>query len=181
MLGVVKVVTLESEGKVLVFSPYHPDFPPKARRLGGQWKNQVWVFDIRVAEEVKQAVIDVYGFVEYPVEVTDVNILLDRLPKEKTQDSELWLMGRLIAKRPARDARVRLGKGVIIIAGGFPPRGGSRRYPALCPLPGTVLCVFDVPVRLYEQSRFREALEEVEGRRRIIRSEEDWAFKPSQP
>jgi hypothetical protein len=63
-----------------------------------------------------------------------------------------------------------MGPGVALEAGGFPPSGGSRKYPALKWRPGTVLKVLDVPVAKIDalRAKYPEAIEEIPGTRRIV-------------
>lgn len=61
-------------------------------------------------------------------------------------------MGRNVAHRANRDWRVQLGDGVVVVSGGFPPRGGSSKHPGLDPLDETVLEVRDVPKPLVQQA-----------------------------
>jgi hypothetical protein len=165
-------VILEGE-RLRVRSPYHPDFPPRARNLGGKWvhNDQEWVFDLRLEEEVRKLLVRIYGWDgTYPVLIADVRVILDRLPSKWREDRSIWLLGRELVSRPGRDARVKLGPGVALEAGGFPPSGGSRKYPALKWHPGTVLKVFDVPVAKIEAVREKhpEAIEEIPGTRRSV-------------
>src|SRR5262249_34583730 len=63
-------------------------------------------------------------------------------------ETVLELGGRVLAQRPGRDDRVQLGEGVVVVAGGFPARGGSAKNTCVDPRPGTVLEVRDFPVAL---------------------------------
>jgi hypothetical protein len=168
------MIDLIREGEQLrVRSPYHPNFPPGARNLGGKWDRGrgEWVFDPRLEEEVRALLTRIYGWDgTYPVLISDVRVILDGLPDKWREDRSLWLLGRELAYRPGRDAPVKLGSGVKLEAGGFPPSGGSRKYPALEWKPGTVLRVFDVPVGRIEASRAKlpEAIEEIPGTRRVV-------------
>jgi len=165
-------ISVFCEGECLrVRSPYHPVFPPEARKLGGKWNGREWIFDPRLENEVRGLLTRIYGWDgTYPVLIADVRVALDGLPGKWRQDQSLWLLGRELARRPGRDAQVQLGSGVALEAGGFPPSGGSRKYPALEWKPGTVLKVFDVPVAKIEAVREKhpEAIEEIPGTRRVV-------------
>jgi len=163
-------VILEGE-RLRVRSPYHPAFPPGARQLGGKWNGREWVFDPRLENEVRGLLTRIYGWDgTYPLFIADVRVALDGLPDKWREGQSLWLLGRELASRPGRDARVRLGPGVALEAGGFPPSGGSRKHPALEWKPGTVLRAFDVPVAKIETVREKhpEAIEEIPGTRRVV-------------
>lgn len=51
------------DGRIVVSSPYHPNFPARARMLGGEWDaaRRVWVFEAAEGERVKALCRDVYG------------------------------------------------------------------------------------------------------------------------
>jgi DNA repair protein RadC len=54
---------VEEDGHLVVNSPYHPNFPARARALGGDWDaaRRVWVFDVGEGERVKSLLREVYG------------------------------------------------------------------------------------------------------------------------
>jgi DNA repair protein RadC len=51
------------DGRIVVSSPYHPNFPARARTLGGKWDaaRRVWVFEAAESERVKALCREVYG------------------------------------------------------------------------------------------------------------------------
>jgi DNA repair protein RadC len=53
----------EQDGRIIVSSPYHPNFPARARALGGDWDagRRVWVFESGAADQVKSLLREVYG------------------------------------------------------------------------------------------------------------------------
>ncbi len=54
---------VEEDGRIAVSSPYHPNFPARARSLGGSWDaaRRVWVFDLRDHDRVKSLCSEIYG------------------------------------------------------------------------------------------------------------------------
>jgi DNA repair protein RadC len=54
---------VEQDGQIAVVSPYHPNFPARARILGGEWDSvrRVWVFDAREHDRVKSLCREIYG------------------------------------------------------------------------------------------------------------------------
>jgi DNA repair protein RadC len=54
---------VERDGHIAVSSPYHPDFPARARGLGGNWDaaRRVWVFDAGDRDRVKSLCREIYG------------------------------------------------------------------------------------------------------------------------
>jgi hypothetical protein len=53
----------EEDGRIAVSSPYHPNFPARARSLGGIWDTarRVWVFDAADLDRVKSLCREIYG------------------------------------------------------------------------------------------------------------------------
>ncbi len=54
---------VERDGRIAVSSPFHPDFPARARGLGGSWDaaRRVWVFDAKDRDRVKSLCREIYG------------------------------------------------------------------------------------------------------------------------
>jgi len=57
------LIVKEESGCISVSSPYHPDFPLKARSLGGMWDiaRRVWVFDASDEDRVRLLCREIYG------------------------------------------------------------------------------------------------------------------------
>jgi DNA repair protein RadC len=53
----------EEDGRIAVSSPFHPNFPAKARGLGGVWdsRRRVWVFDAGDNDRVRSLCLEIYG------------------------------------------------------------------------------------------------------------------------
>lgn len=121
-----------SEDKVTVESPYNPEFPSKARALGGKWSGskRVWTFDVRDEERVRALCKAIYGY-DGNENGEDVDLVTVRYTVTVDDKNPLWIGGRKVASRIGRDSRVSLGEGVIIIEGEFANSAGSRRYPEL--------------------------------------------------
>ena len=53
----------EEDGRIAVSSPYHPNFPARARTLGGVWDTarRVWVFDSADHDRVRSLCREIYG------------------------------------------------------------------------------------------------------------------------
>jgi DNA repair protein RadC len=51
------------DGRIAVSSPYHPDFPARARMLGGEWDpgRRVWLFDATDGDRVRKLCQEIYG------------------------------------------------------------------------------------------------------------------------
>lgn len=139
-------VTITTQGgKTTLTSPYHPDLPAQARKLGGRFDraSKAWAFDARDEQRVRDLATKIYGTDgSTAVELVTVHLDLDKIPGD---DQSLWVAGREIARRPGRDYSVKLGENVVILEGGFPGSGGSMKYPALEARDGTILEVRDLP------------------------------------
>lgn len=148
----IEISRVEKNGKlqIILNSPYHPALPKRARELGGKWDGDYWIFDARDEERVRNMVRDIFGTdgTDNP-ELVTVQVNMDIFPSDHT----IWFVGRQIASRASRDARVRLGEGVVVVRGGFLSWGGSRKYPTVSPEEGTTLEIRDVPRVLAEKAK----------------------------
>lgn len=54
---------IEEDGRLVVSSPYHPNFPARARGLGGDWdpERRVWLFDATDGDRVRRLCQEIYG------------------------------------------------------------------------------------------------------------------------
>src|SRR6266436_7053017 len=57
------LIVEEEDGRIAVSSPYHPNFPARARSLGGIWdaRRHVWVFDAGDHDRVRSLCREIYG------------------------------------------------------------------------------------------------------------------------
>lgn len=138
-------------GKILVLSPYHPDFPAKAKRLGGRFTTapeKGWIFDARDEQRVRELLVKVYGTDGTPVPKSQ--LLTVRTDPSKCDvrgggaGAELWLAGRQVARALGRDSGARLGDGVVVVSGGFSSGGSVKNY-KVAYRAGTVFELRDVP------------------------------------
>jgi DNA repair protein RadC len=53
----------EENGRITVSSPYNPNFPPRARSLGGVWDSarRIWLFDAGDHDRVRSLCNEIYG------------------------------------------------------------------------------------------------------------------------
>jgi DNA repair protein RadC len=54
---------VEEDGRIAVSSPYHPNFPARARGLGGTWDpaRRVWLFEAGDGDRVRSLCREIYG------------------------------------------------------------------------------------------------------------------------
>lgn len=62
------IAVCENDESIILTSPYCPDFPPKARALGGDWLNPFWVFPLQEKSRVLELCQKIYGECGEPVE-----------------------------------------------------------------------------------------------------------------
>lgn len=129
--------------RLIVRSPYHPDFPTGAKKLGGRWKSDAWVFDARDEERVRALCVEVYGEDGTPQELVSLRVDIDGITTYGRETS-IFVAGREIVRVRGRDSGAVLGEGVVVLEGDF-TSGGSRKNPAVEHDPGTVVEVRDVP------------------------------------
>jgi len=57
------VSIVEQDGRIAVRSPYHPNFPARARLLGGEWDpgRHLWLFDASEDDRVRSLCREIYG------------------------------------------------------------------------------------------------------------------------
>jgi hypothetical protein len=55
--------SLRQDGRIAVSTPYHPNFPARARMLGGEWDaaRRVWMFDADDVARVRRLCQEIYG------------------------------------------------------------------------------------------------------------------------
>lgn len=144
-----------------------PDYDPfveAAVALGGNQDGERWTFDLRDEQHVRDLLLELFGVDGSGEDVPTVDIRVDVNAVCIASETAhvIYAFGRELARRPARDRAVMLGSGVSVAVGGFPPRGGSVKYPSLWPCAGTVLEVRDVPASFADRlppwaAAYREA------------------------
>jgi hypothetical protein len=57
------VSIVEQDGRLAVSTPFHPDFPARARFLGGRWDRarHAWIFDAGERDRVMLLCREIYG------------------------------------------------------------------------------------------------------------------------
>jgi len=140
------MVKIERKNEVLlVASPYNPELPSRAKKLGGKWDpaKKAWAFDVREEAEVRKLYKDIYG-TDGDDSVKLVTLRVTYIQQDSTRDCSFWMAGREVAHASGRDSGARLGKGISLRAGAF-RSGGSMKNPACIVEAGTVVLIRDVP------------------------------------
>lgn len=144
-------VEVNTTGKTIaVASPYHPDFPKKARKIGGKWDGaaKVWVFDPRDERRVRELCKEVFGTDGTPVELVTMRVTYAQ--RQAAHRDAIWLAGRQVAQARGRDSGARLGEGVVIIEGSAYSSGSVKNWETAI-AEGTVLEIRDVPRDIAER------------------------------
>jgi hypothetical protein len=167
----IKVERYEQQRQIWVTSPFHPEMVAQAPALGGHWEStpRIWVFDARDEQHVRDLLLAIYG-TDGSGSVPTVTVRHRITGYGGLHDSakqELWMLGRLVARRRFRDAPVQLGEGVIVAEGRFPGSGGSAKYPAIGG-DGVVLEIKDVPASLVVEDQYTWIADEAQERRAKI-------------
>ena len=143
-------VKLVDDGpRVIATAPYHPEFLKTSHALNGTWDEikKVWIFDCRDRAALEDAMRRIYGTAGEAVPLVNIRLRVSEIVSAMV-DGELYLLGRMIARRSQRDLPVKLGEGVIVVEGLFSKWGGSMKHPRLEPTTNLVLEVRDVPIEL---------------------------------
>ena len=170
----VKVETTSSH--VLVTSPFHPDFPREARRLGGKWNSPVWQFDVRDEQRVREMCQRIYG-TDGTAAAGDLVTLRCRIAENRYWDAPrqgLYVAGRCVARATGRDSGAHLGDGVVLLEGTITSGGSMKNWNTIArgpvlleirdvPRPAALAAIADPPdsdlvIEIIEQGINREAL-----------------------
>lgn len=147
-----------TDNTVRVRSPYNHEFIDAAKEIGGKWSDPYWVFDARDEDRVRDLCLEVYGEDGREIDPDEaVTVRLD-VRRESEGNDRVVLAGRCLVRKYDRDKPPTLSDGVVVVEGGYPSRGGSRKNPRLEPKSTCVIEVRDI-----SPSAARRMLEEVDG------------------
>ena len=121
-----------NESVLTVHSPYNPDFPARAKRLGGKWNAgaKAWTFDTRDEERVRALCRKVYGEDGSPIaETVTVRVTVNQ--EWYVYGGGLYLMGRELCYARGRDSGAKLGPGVVLLAGEVLSGGSVKNWRTL--------------------------------------------------
>ena len=93
---------------------------------------------------MNEILISIYGEGLEPVETTEIEIDLDAYEND---ENDLMFLGLVLARRPSRDAAVKLSENTYVLAGEFEDWGGSAKYPKVTWKEGTVI-VAEIPASM---------------------------------
>ena len=134
---------------VTVESPYNPNFPKRARALGGKWKAPLWIFDARDEKRVRDLCIEIYGTDGSSPELVSIRVTVEE--SDYSYEKSFYVAGVQVARSFDRDSGARLGDGVVLLKGGF-GSAGSRKNPTITVDAGTIFELRDVPKKAIENT-----------------------------
>jgi len=139
-------VKIEVNDKIKAYSPYHPDLPAPAKRLGGRWdaSARCWTYDVRDEERVRELYTKIYGTYGEAATGDLVNIRVIFHKEFYERRSGIYVAGRCLGRATGRDSGAKLAEGVILLEGRI-TSGGSVKNWGTEATEGTVVEVRDVP------------------------------------
>lgn len=138
----------ETGGRIYLTSPYNPDMPPRAKKIGGRWDGtrKAWGFDARDLDRVKGLAREFYGTDGSAPEEGDLVTVRIRLGDHEVSGTNYaTFAGRRIAERPGRDDDVTFAANVVQVEGNLDHRGGSVRNPRIEAGDDVIVEIRDLP------------------------------------
>ena len=119
-------ITVSIDGDTIrVVSPYHQDAIERFRQLGGRWDGEAWNFPAPLENEVRGALLSVYG-----TDGTDEAQTVTLIARAKTKIYEyhgpVTCCGKTVARAWGRDSGAKVGDDVALLSGHI-SSGGSRK------------------------------------------------------
>lgn len=139
-------VVVRADGdSIYAVTPFHPEFPGRAKMIGGRWVagEKAWQFDGRDEGLVRALCMDIFGDDGQVTEFMSVRCTAVYEGVERREG--IYLAGRLVAKATGRDSGARLGDGVVLLSGFFGSGGSVKNWRTYCKQ-GTVFEIRDLPV-----------------------------------
>ena len=163
-------ITNTGDGKITVVSPYNSIFVAEARRLGGKFQQEQWIFDARDESAVREACYRCYGDDGIRLHQVDIRITA---PKGLFADkAPISILGRTVARAFGRDSGAKVGDGVVIEAGGFSSGGSAKNWGTRAEA-GTTLILRDISAQLVKEYSGDDLVIEVLAERKEVRVDDD--------
>ena len=137
----------KTENKIHVESPYNPDLPSRARKLGGKWNaaQKVWSFDARDEDRVRKLYRNIYGTDGSADNGESVTVRCKTQNKIYSErHSGLFIGPVQVARAFGRDSGATLADNVVILRGSI-GSGGSRANWHTITSEGVELEIRDIP------------------------------------
>ena len=135
---------VHQDGLIFLKAPFNREANQDYKKIGGRWSpdRKMWSFESQDLNRVRKALVEHFGYDDRVVETVDARVVLN----DTFYESEVYMFGRRILARTARDFNVLLGKGVILDKGYFARSGGSVKRPAVGVVEDVVLGIWDIPI-----------------------------------
>ncbi len=122
-----KLKIKKTEKYLEIGSPYHPSFPPRAKRMGGKWMPglKVWRYNAKDEKLVEEMYLKFYGYwKDMPAELQSAKVTLD---EDCSAKKGFYFGNSLIASWLYR-APAKLGENVVMTEGEFlcRPNGDTK-------------------------------------------------------
>lgn len=136
----------KTEKQMIASSPYHPDLPAKAKKLGGKWSaaSKAWIFDIRDEDRVKDLYRNIYGTDGDTPTGDLVTLRVNFFEGASDLHGGVFVGGRCIGRATGRDSGASLANGIIIIDGRIYSGGSVKNWRTVV-AEGTIVEIRDIP------------------------------------
>lgn len=127
-MSVVKT-TIEN-GQIRVSSPYHSEFPKRARQIGGSWQasSKLWVFPEELKELVIKTLNDYYGESGLDENIQYITLTLRALEDIKGHAEDVIVTGRHVVKAYGRDSGAKMCDGSVLVSGTITSGGSVKNW-----------------------------------------------------
>ncbi len=144
---------IKSGDKVSATTPYNKTYIKRVKEIGAKWDpaNKVWTVTADKEQELRQIILDVYGWEEQSAEET-VKIRLDGRYYE-TRQGIIALGDILVAKRWRRNGGVTLYNDAELVEGDFGWDGKSNMRPRVIGAETTDTITIEMEVSRYDYDR----------------------------
>ena len=144
---------IKSDSKISAETPYNKTYIKRVKEIGAKWdaKDKVWTVTPDKEQELRQIILDVYGWEEQAAEET-LRIRLDGRYYE-TRQGVIMIGDILIAKRWRRYGGVTLYNGAELVEGDFGWDGKSNMRPRVIGSETTDTITIELEVSRYDYDR----------------------------
>lgn len=144
---------IKSDDKVSAKTPYDKTYIKRVKEIGATWdaKSKTWSVPVDKEQELRQIILDVYGWEEQAAEET-LRIRLDGRYYE-TRQGVIMIGDILIAKRWRRNGGVTLYNGAELVDGDFGWDGKSNMRPRVIGPETTDVITLELEVSRYDYDR----------------------------
>lgn len=139
------------DGQAYLTTPYNPVYVQRIKQVGARWdaSSKCWCINDQSVDVARKIMREVYGEDDQN-QGEKVTVIATFSADQSALRSDYCLLGKVIARAYGRDTGARVGAGVAF-AEGAPQSGGSvKNWRTVIPA-GSVVEIYDVPLRFAEQ------------------------------